>query len=107
MGIVDPLGVCSTVFNRGRGFKPGKWLYHFEKHGAEFCYKTSVEYLRGAQRLTARGREILTSVRANGDVLFYDTVTNEFAVVNKQGYIRTYFKPVEASQYWLNQTGGN
>lgn len=36
-------------------FAPGRWLEHFEKHGDEFGYRTSVEYLRGAQQLTAGG----------------------------------------------------
>src|SRR5581483_2055763 len=33
------------------GFVPGKWLTHFEKHGAEFGAKNAVEYLKGANKL--------------------------------------------------------
>ena len=34
-------------------FQPGRWLPHFEKHAAEFGYRTPVEYLKGARDLTA------------------------------------------------------
>ena len=84
---------------------PGRWLEHFEKHGAELGYKTSVEYLRGAQRLTAGDEGVQTFVRANGDSLFYNVATNEFAALNREGLIRTYFKPAQGSEYWLRQTG--
>jgi hypothetical protein len=35
-------------------FQPGRWLPHFEKHAAEFGYKTPVEYLKGARDLVGR-----------------------------------------------------
>jgi len=97
--------VITTAGSTERAFAPGKWLPHFEKHGAEFGYKTPIEYLRGAQRLTAGGEGIQTFVRANGDTLFYNPSTNEFAVLSKENIIRTYFKPVEGLLYWLRQTG--
>ena len=87
------------------GFAPGRWLEHFEKHGGEFGYKTSVEYLRGAQTLTAGGEGIETFVRTNGETLFYRAATNEFAVLTAQGLIRTYFKPMEGREYCLRQAG--
>lgn len=92
----------------GRGqdaFAAGKWLTHFEKHGAEFGYKNSVEYLRGAQRLLQGGPGVETFVRKNGDTLFYRGATNEFGVRTPDGIIRTYFKPTEGMQYWTKQTG--
>jgi hypothetical protein len=54
----------------------------------------------------AGGEGIQTFVRANGDTLFYNPSTNEFAVLSKENIIRTYFKPVEGLLYWLRQTGG-
>ena len=67
-----------------RTFALGKLHSHYEKHGAEFGYKTQSEYLRGAQRLTAGGKEIQTFVRVHGDTLFYNPSTNEFAVLSKE-----------------------
>ena len=86
-------------------FRPGKWLTHFEKHGAEFGYKTSMEYLRGAQQLVEGGEDVLTHVRRNGDTLFYSKAKNEFAVLTGDGTIRTYFRPDEGIEYWYRQTG--
>jgi hypothetical protein len=64
----------------GPRFAPGRWLPHFEKHGAEFGYKNSVEYLRvPAISLAAKASKPFT--RANGDRLFYDPVRNEFAAM--------------------------
>ncbi len=83
-------------------FQPGRWLPHFEKHAAEFGYRTPVEYLKGARDLTSRsGTRAFT--RGNGDKLIYDSATNEFAVLRPDGILRTYFKPKEGFDYWLQQ----
>jgi pyocin large subunit-like protein len=89
----------------GGRFAPGKWLTHFEKHGAEFGYKNSVEYLQGARSLIGR-HGVQTYTRTNGDRLFYDAATNEFAATTKDGVIRTYFRPDNGSAYWQGQIGG-
>ena len=86
-------------------FEPGRWLPHFEKHAAEFGYRTPVEYLRGARDMV--GREgVETFTRANGDKLFYDAARNEFAVMKPGDILRTYFRPQNGRDYWLSQTGG-
>jgi len=86
-------------------FAPGRWLPHFEKHAAEFGYRTPVEYLRGARDLVGRDG-IQTFTRTNGDKLFYDAARNEFAVMKPDGVLRTYFRPQNGSEYWRIQTGG-
>jgi hypothetical protein len=86
-------------------FAPGRWLPHFEKHAAEFGYRTPVEYLRGARDLVGRSG-VQTFTRTNGDKLFYDAARNEFAVVKPDGVLRTYFRPQNGSEYWRIQTGG-
>ena len=83
-------------------FQPGRWLPHFEKHAAEFGYRTPVEYLKGARDLTAR-EGIETFTRTNGDKLFYDAARNEFAIQRPDGILRTYFKPKDGWDYWLEQ----
>jgi RHS repeat-associated protein len=86
------------------GFVPGKWLTHFEKHGAEFGAKNAVEYLKGANKLISGGEGVEVAIRKNGDKLFYRSATNEFAVVTKDGKaIRTYFKPNRGRDYFLEQ----
>ena len=86
-------------------FAPGRWLPHFEKHAAEFGYRTPVEYLGGARNLVGR-QGVQTFTRANGDKLFYDAARNEFAVLRPDGVLRTYFRPQNGSEYWRIQTGG-
>jgi hypothetical protein len=83
-------------------FQPGRWLPHFEKHAAEFGYRTPVEYLRGARDLVGRNG-IQTFTRTNGDKLYYDAARNEFAVMKPDGVLRTYFKPEDGPAYWLEQ----
>lgn len=92
-------------FNTSNFSGPEKLLEHFQKHGSEFGYQTADEYLQGARSLTGGGTGIETFTRANGDKLFYNTATNEFGVMSKDGIIRTYFKPVEGVDYWLSQIG--
>ena len=89
-------------------FEPGRWLKHFEDHAAEFGYRTPVEYLRGARDFVARTDvETFTRVggRTDGDRLFYDEATNYFAVLRKDGVLRTYFRPRDGRAYWLRQIG--
>lgn len=84
---------------------PGKWLSHFQEHGAEFGYLTSVAYLRGAQSLTSGGSGILVHARLRGDTLYYDPAANAFAAVAADGItILTYFRPREGMRYWLRVT---
>src|SRR5262245_26144879 len=73
-------------------FAPGRLQSHFEKHGAEFGYRTADEYLQGARGLVAGGDGIETWERG-GDTLYYKAATNEFGVKSRENVIRTYFKP--------------
>jgi hypothetical protein len=86
-------------------FQPGRWLPHFEKHAAEFGYRTPVEYLRGARDLVGRSG-VRTFTRTNGDKLIYDAARNEFAVLRPDGVLRTFFKPQDGIAYWTKQIGG-
>ena len=101
-GVLRGTEVATTTLPR---FQPGRWLPHFEKHAAEFGYRTPVEYLRGARDLVGRSG-VQTFTRTNGDKLFYDAARNEFAVLKPDGVLRTYFRPQNGSEYWRIQTGG-
>lgn len=102
--------VCAVLsFSGGEGeiggdFAAGRLAGHFEKHAAEFGFKSEAEYLAGANALIKGGEGVETSVRANGDKLFYREATNEFGVLAGDGKtIRTYFKPTDGKAYWLDQ----
>lgn len=69
---------------------------HFDKHRGDFAVANELEYEREAERfLVSPGRPTLLECnRTGGDLLRYDTATEEFAVLSSAGIIRTYFKPV-------------
>lgn len=45
----------------------------------------------------------LTKTRSNGDVLFYQSSTNTFVIKDKNGNIKTMFKPKYKEKYWNAQ----
>lgn len=68
---------------------------HFRRHGADFGLSNPPDYEAQAARFLA-GRPsqgILEIVRTNGDIVRYNTSTNEFGIITQDGIIRTYFKP--------------
>lgn len=92
------------------GFKSQDLLdAHYKKHvlvQGEFGDITKAQYLKGAQDLVSSKPvgNILTKTRSNGDVIFFNKATNEFAVADKYGNIRTYFKPDDGIKYFNRQT---
>jgi hypothetical protein len=78
---------------------------HYAKHGKEFGNISKSEYLEGAQKLvnSTAGSDVLIKNRTNGDKIFYNKTTNEFAVMSADGTIRTYFKPREGINYFNGQ----
>ena len=86
-----------------KDFAPGQLKAHYLKHRYEFGDITIEEYLNNAKTLlnSPPGKDILEKVRLNGDILHYRTNTKEFAVMTKEGRIRTYFKA--NYRYWLKQ----
>lgn len=63
---------------------------HYVKHGKETNCKDMEEYLYKTNFLIGR-KNILSKKQKDGDTAYFDPHTNEFAVVAKAGYIRTYF----------------
>ncbi len=84
-------------------FAPGQLEAHYLKHGYQFGNITQEQYLENAQSLldASPGNDILEKRRDNGDILHYKVSTGEFAVMARNGRIRTYFKA--NYQYWLKQ----
>jgi len=84
-------------------FAPGQLEAHYFKHGHQFGNITQEEYLENAKLLlnSSAGKNILEKTRTNGDILHYRVNTGEFAVMAKNGRIKTYFKT--DYQYWIRQ----
>lgn len=98
------VGVSQTrIFVLAKDFAPGQLEAHYAKHKYEFGGIAQEEYLNNARLLlnSAPGRDILEKVRSNGDILHYRVSTGEFAVMSRDGRIRTYFKA--DYKYWLKQ----
>ena len=84
-----------------------KLVDHYKKHGREFGAVTMEQYLRKAQELRDRpaGGAILESVRPDGVVSRYDRETGDFLAFNRDGIIRTYFRPTDGEAYFKRQIG--
>ena len=81
---------------------------HYTKHvlqQKEFGTISKEEYLHQAQILVSQkeGRSILVERKSNGDTLFFDKKSGEFAVLSGDGYIRTFFKPQDGVAYFNRQ----
>ena len=67
-------------------------------------YKSPEKYLKGANRVIA-DKDTLHAIEAeDGDDVYYLEKTNEFVVVSKDGYIRTYFCPEDGIEYFHRQS---
>jgi hypothetical protein len=78
---------------------------HYEKHGAEFGRVTRQDYLHQAQLLRDApvGGPVLETVRGDGVTTRYDRETGAFIAFNRNGTIRTFFKPHDGERYYRRQ----
>ena len=76
---------------------------HFEKHGDEFGFSTASEYEASAGKVVNDSRALHKLEKEDGDDVYYIEETNEFVVISKDGYIRTYFKPDSGIKYYEKQ----
>jgi len=78
---------------------------HFQKHGAEFGRITQQEYLRAAQSLRDApvGANIEEIRRDDGTTSRFDRSTGAFLAFNRDGTIRTFFKPNDGEAYFRRQ----
>ncbi|MBQ3522839.1 MAG: zinc-ribbon domain containing protein [Clostridia bacterium] len=64
---------------------------HYAKHGKETGCGDMEEYLFKANYIIGNKSVISKTQKKDGDTAYFNTATNEFVVVAKAGYIRTYF----------------
>ncbi len=97
----------SSPGNSGRGFRDRKHLdEHFTKHGGEFAGLNKAQYLAMAQTLRDApvGGNILEIIRASDGVASrFDRGSGAFLAFDRDGTIRTFFKPNDGEKYFRRQ----
>ena len=90
----------------GIGFRSKERLVeHYRKHGREFGSISMDRYLRLAQELRDRpaGGMVLEAERADGTIVRYDKSSGAFIAFNRDGIIRTFFRPNRGDAYFRSQ----
>lgn len=76
---------------------------HFEKHGIEMGFDTAAEYEAAASAVVNNKDALHKTEKEDGDDVYYLEDTNEFVILSKDGYIRTYFNPSDGIRYYNRQ----
>lgn len=85
-------------------FKSEKLLQeHFTKHGGQFEYTTTFQYVSGANEVINSPNALHKTEAEDGDGIYYIQTSNEFVILSTDGYIRTYFKPEDGIAYYNRQ----
>ena len=98
MGIVD-------VPRNTRGFLNARQLNrHFARHGPQFGVATTIDYEEAADSFFGpKAAHVLECTRGRGDTVRFDPLTDGYGVIDANGVIRTYFKPLPCNTVPLAQ----
>lgn len=76
---------------------------HYNKHGIEMGFSSADEYEKAASAVVNNPAALHKTEAEDGDDVYYIVDTNEFVIVSKRGFIRTYFKPDAGKAYYDRQ----
>lgn len=76
---------------------------HYYKHGVDMGFKSAEEYEKAASDVVNNTEALHKLEKEDGDDVYYIEDTNEFVIVSKKGYIRTYFYPERGIKYYNSQ----
>ena len=76
---------------------------HYEKHGIEMGFPSAAAYEAAASAVVTNPAALHKQEQDDGDFVYYVEATNEFVVLSKDGYIRTYFLPDRGKAYYDKQ----
>lgn len=76
---------------------------HFEKHGIEMGFDSEEDYEKAASDVANDPDSLHKLEKDDGDDVYYKEDTNEFVVISRDGYIRTYFCPDSGKKYFDKQ----
>ena len=66
-------------------------------------FKSAGDYEKAASDVINNPAALYKTEKEDGDHVYYLVSTNEFVVLSKDGYIRTYFKPDQGKKYFDRQ----
>lgn len=85
-------------------FRSNKLLNeHYNKHGIEMGFASAEDYEKAAEAVVNDPNALHKIEAEDGDDVYYIEASNEFVIVSKDGYIRTYFKPSSGIKYYNRQ----
>lgn len=75
---------------------------HFERHGSQMGCTTKESYVAHAVKFanTIDKKECISFVAKNGTTYKYNIKKNILAIIDKKGYVITYFKPKMGFKYY-------
>ena len=76
---------------------------HYEKHGMEMGFESMEAYEEAASAVVYHPDVLTKTEKEDGDYVYYVEETNEFVVISRDGYIRTYFNPSAGIDYYNRQ----
>lgn len=85
-------------------FRSEKYLNeHYKKHGIDMGFASAKEYEEAASSVINNPDALFKIEAEDGDGVYYLEDTNEFVILSKDGYIRTYFLPDAGKSYFDRQ----
>ncbi len=75
---------------------------HFKKHGIEMGYSSAYEYQERANEIISDD-DVLKTQQDDSDMAYFLQSTNEFVVVSRDGFFRTFFIPEDGIKYFNKQ----
>lgn len=95
-----------TGYAWAKDFNKNTLSYHYREHGKS--YSTKNEYVAHAVSFANTiDRKHNVSFKDKKDTTYrYSFKTNEFAIIDKNGYVITYFHPKEYYKYYKNVKKG-
>lgn len=76
---------------------------HYNKHGIDMGFTSAQSYQEAAAKVVENSASLHKKEAEDGDDVYYLESTNEFVIVAKDGYIRTYFCPEDGIEYYNRQ----
>ncbi len=79
-------------------------IMHFKKHGKQMGYDKIRDYSKAAKEfIKSNDKNKISFTAKDGSCYMYNSKTNEFAIISRNGGIVTYFPPSKGIEYFLDQ----